>query len=1364
MAGVEQLETRQVLSGMAGTPVYNGQPAGNINPVGAPPFPFNQTFRLHSFPGGQKTIFLDFDGHVTTNTQWNVGGPASIVTPAFDTDGDPSTFSDNEKEEIQRIWQRVSEDFRPFKVDVTTEFVSEDLLIKNSATDPIYGMRAAIGGTFNIIPGLGPAGGVAFIGGFGDATLSPAFVFADTQGDDEQVVTETISHEIGHTLGLSHDGDLINNLPYYPGHGTGATAWGAIMGAAFGIELTQWSDGQYPGADNQEDDLAIISSLTNQNKFGYRNDDYGSSRATAQNFVLTSLGRGQIQGIIERNTDSDWFKVVIPDGVATINATPAVRGANLDIKLDLLDENGVQVVSSNPVGALNASITRTLREGTYYVRIQGTGKGATANDPGYPKYGSLGQYTLNFKVDPSSHIRGTVYLDGDADGARQSVDPPAVGFTVFVDDNLNGRVDANESSVVTDGAGGFDLITVQGTRNVRVQLPVGYFPTDPPSGIKTVVVPGQGGSVTDVLLGISGAKGEVRGRKILDIDGNGVFEPNEGDRFLENVYVFVDLDGDGKAGVGEPAALTDANGNFVIKKVPIGPRTLREVLPPGYGVVAPTTPDGSYSFNMTPGAIITGFDFWNSPAADYGDAPDSYKTLASSNGPVHGYLRGFGLGSLVDADADGNPTTNALGDDGVAFDDEDGVTFTSTASPGKALKFDVTTMVPRFTNPGYLNAWIDLNQDGDFLDSGEKIISARQLAAGTYSFTVNLPATIPVGLTYLRFRYGTETTLGFAGPSLAGEVEDYAVNVLGTGPTANDDFTTVQQFSTDNKIFVLANDVDSVNGQARIVNSSVPATSNHGGALRIGNNGTPNNPYDDFVFYDAAPAYGTDKTYADSFDYTITDGVTQRTATVHITVNKISTPPQPVEDIFAVDAAGTTTIDVLANDTPGTDPGTPLNSVSLYDFQTNVRNEAGAVIGTVSRATNGTPNDLTDDRLIFTPAANSAGQTGQFIYNARNPNVNDPPTSKPAVVTLQVRNDNVADSNDDIQLSIQVRDVLANGGIGPTALNQLVQGQSYWVGIYSDDLRNSFDFQNNPGANANGALSVYLDLLFNRSFVRPDLSSGSLEIRYQGVYNANNTGRSGTAQTGVIDELGVTSGSSTPAGPSNVPVMFVKFNAVAPTPGTAPLVLFKTDPAEERSTVDPANTHDIIVNDEVDTTQIRDVPINNVAYFHAAPMRVIGVAPPSPGTGNVAPTLAVGVDFGYQLNTAAVLLAQNATVRDPDSANFAGGMLKAHISNGAGTGNRLTIGGPFVVSNQEVRLNGKVIGWLSASNAGVGTHDLEISLTANANAANVQSLLRSIRFGTVNATSTATRKIDFTLWDGDGGQSVIASKQVYVRR
>src|SRR5262249_29512913 len=56
---------------------------------------------------------------------------------------------------------------------------------------------------------------------------------------------------------------------------------------------------------------------------------------------------------------------------------------------------------------------------------------------------------------------------------------------------------------------------------------------------------------------------------------------------------------------------------------------------------------------------------------DFGDAPDSYKTIDSSGGPKHTIINGFHLGSAVDAESDGQPSATALGDGS----DEDGVTF-----------------------------------------------------------------------------------------------------------------------------------------------------------------------------------------------------------------------------------------------------------------------------------------------------------------------------------------------------------------------------------------------------------------------------------------------------------------------------------------------------------------------------------------------------------------------------------------------------------------------------------------------------------------------------------------------------------------
>src|SRR5688572_25606763 len=80
-------------------------------------------FQLHSFPGAQRVIYLDFNGHTTSGTQWNSSftGGASIVSQTFNLDGSPSTFNASEQSMIRRIWQRVAEDFSPFAIDVTTE-------------------------------------------------------------------------------------------------------------------------------------------------------------------------------------------------------------------------------------------------------------------------------------------------------------------------------------------------------------------------------------------------------------------------------------------------------------------------------------------------------------------------------------------------------------------------------------------------------------------------------------------------------------------------------------------------------------------------------------------------------------------------------------------------------------------------------------------------------------------------------------------------------------------------------------------------------------------------------------------------------------------------------------------------------------------------------------------------------------------------------------------------------------------------------------------------------------------------------------------------------------------------------------------
>ena len=67
-------------------------------------FPLADTFKLHSLSTATKRIYLDFDGHLATNTVWQTYfGYSNIDTPAFSLDADYTTFNDAEKTAIQEI-------------------------------------------------------------------------------------------------------------------------------------------------------------------------------------------------------------------------------------------------------------------------------------------------------------------------------------------------------------------------------------------------------------------------------------------------------------------------------------------------------------------------------------------------------------------------------------------------------------------------------------------------------------------------------------------------------------------------------------------------------------------------------------------------------------------------------------------------------------------------------------------------------------------------------------------------------------------------------------------------------------------------------------------------------------------------------------------------------------------------------------------------------------------------------------------------------------------------------------------------------------------------------------------------------------
>lgn len=342
-----------------------GQPLGSEQPLD-----LTQTFKLHSKAGSTKVVYLDFVGSTVENTAWNSSytNYAPIVTPPFGQDGDSSTFSDAELATIQRIWQRVSEDYAPFDVDITTEPPTKPFL----GSDRFTGQRVIIGGDGSWYGNR--SGGVSFTNSYG--SVNPCWVFAANLGNAEKAVAEAVAHETGHSMGLSHDGT--SGSLYYSGGG----GWAPIMGNSYKEPLTQFSKGEYPDANQLQDDVAKIAA-----KVGVRADDYGDSFATA-----TTLTSGQtVAGLISTATDTDVFKFEIKTIPVAVKLQPAALGADLYAKVSLYDSAGTLISSGTPAAMdnLTVNLNSDLTVGTYYVVVDGVGSPAAPTD-----YGSMGQYWL----------------------------------------------------------------------------------------------------------------------------------------------------------------------------------------------------------------------------------------------------------------------------------------------------------------------------------------------------------------------------------------------------------------------------------------------------------------------------------------------------------------------------------------------------------------------------------------------------------------------------------------------------------------------------------------------------------------------------------------------------------------------------------------------------------------------------------------------------------------------------------------------------------------------------------------------------------------------------------------------------------
>jgi hypothetical protein len=339
--------------------------------------PLTSVPALSSRPAAPAKLYLDFDGNTTAT--W--GDMAPGTTPAYDSDGDATTFSDAELASIREIHARVAEKYSPFNIDVTT--VNPGTMANRVGASVVFGGAGAWLG--------GQAGGVAYVGGFYNSAPNSSFVFTKNLANGyAKYAAEAAAHESGHLFGLDHQSAWTNGVltsEYAPADANGN---GPIMGSSYTSKRGLWWYGTPSSSGTvMQDDLAVLAN--SYNNFGYRADDFGNDLATASALTLTNAGTtAAAAGVITRTGDLDVFSFTAGAGAVSFTTDPAAVGAMLDLKLTLRDASGA-VLASADSAALGETVTATLTaNGTYYLTVASHGG-----------YGDVGQYAVRGTVTPA---------------------------------------------------------------------------------------------------------------------------------------------------------------------------------------------------------------------------------------------------------------------------------------------------------------------------------------------------------------------------------------------------------------------------------------------------------------------------------------------------------------------------------------------------------------------------------------------------------------------------------------------------------------------------------------------------------------------------------------------------------------------------------------------------------------------------------------------------------------------------------------------------------------------------------------------------------------------------------------------------
>lgn len=459
-------------------------------------------------------------------------------------------------------------------------------------------------------------------------------------------------------------------------------------------------------------------------------------------------------------------------------------------------------------------------------------------------------------------IGSFVWIDANGSGLQDAGEPGLAGVTVaLLNSSGDPVVDPAGTAVTatTDAFGAYSFAGLPaGDYQVEFSLPGNYVFTtqdadgqgldgmvnsdaDPATG-RTPVFSLAAGETNNNIDAGAYIPGSISGLVELDATGNA-----EGDGPQGGVTVGL-LDSNGNT---VATAVTDSNGAYLFNDVVPGDYTVVQTVPSGFGAVndqdgGDLTINGDQTpISVTSGDVITGQDFVNRELLDYGDAPESYRTLAADNGPRHrvggpwmpniaNVIGSPGVNdttAAVDAVPDEEADSDAAEEGVILADLRDSTSNGGVTCDGLFLENTEDTFfycaAVRVANPtsdiARLVGWVDFGGTGEFgpidrssptllrgtsgfagLDGdcqGVGSVSGDELDAGDWGIPANCEGvvvvvweygpgdTLTTGQTFARFRISTDTSNDFdTDPSplgfLAdGEVEDHLMDA-GTIPVS----------------------------------------------------------------------------------------------------------------------------------------------------------------------------------------------------------------------------------------------------------------------------------------------------------------------------------------------------------------------------------------------------------------------------------------------------------------------------------------------------------------------------------------------------------------------------------------------------